>query len=313
MKNSHLAISFIWSSGVLLLMLGTATYAQLSLNPSEFTDHPLLARFPDSQVIEAEFRENVTHTLVLGSLQRTREQVVPEASDRIRGNVTRVLYEVSQEYTGADVYEFYREQMQEKSYSMLFSCEGRACGSSNYWANDIFHNRILYGPERNQYYVAMRTNLGVANEPRISLYIITRGNRRIYAYVEIIETGGSLRPVAVIEPTAVLRQLQQDGGVVLPGITFDTGDSLSQDSDFDYLVQILESDPEMNVYLVGHLQGSDSVSELTRRSRERASAVKQALVNQGVRASRIEVQGVGPLAPICGSGDCGERIEMVLR
>lgn len=310
MNNSA---ALTWFGSLLLGLLSASATAQLALLPSEFADHPLLEGFPDSQIIEARFSENINHTLVLGSLQRTRQQVVPEASERVRGNVTRLLYEVSQEFTGDDVHEFYREQMREKSYSELYSCEGRACGSSNYWANDIFRNRILYGPERNQYYLAMRTNLGVASEPSMSVYIITRANRRIYAYVEVIETGGELPPLNVIAPDAVLSLLQRDGGVILPGILFDADDRLDPGSDIDYLVQILQSDSELAVYLVGHLHGSDSLAVLTRRSLQRAAALKQELVDRGISESRIEAEGVGPLAPICATGDCSERIEMVLR
>jgi len=293
--------------------LANSAVAQLPLVPSEFSDHPLLARFPDSEIVEAQFREDVNHTLVLGSLQRKREEVVPEASERIRGNVTQLLYEVSQEFTGAYVYQFFVQQMQDKSYTPLFSCEGRACGSSNYWANDIFRNRILYGPERNQYYMAMRTNLGVENEPSIALYIITRTNRRIYAYVEVIETGGELPPTNVIESNAVLSLLRENGAVVLPGIAFDSDDRLTADSDLDYLQELLLADPALRVYLVGHLQGDEAFPLLQQRSLQRAAALKQELVSRGIQADRISAQGVGPLAPVCSASSCAERIEMVLQ
>jgi len=287
--------------------------AQLPLVSSGLADHPLLARFPDSEIVEAQFREDVIHTLVLGSLQRKREEVVPEASERIRGNVTQLLYEVSQEFTGDDVYQFFLQQMRDKSYQSLFSCEGRACGSSNYWANDIFKNRILYGPERNQYYMAMRTNLGVENEPSISLYIITRANRRIYAYVEVIETGGELPPINVIETNAVLSLLQEAGSVVLPGISFGSDDRITADSDVNYLVELLLADPTLRVYLVGHLQGDEAFPLLQQRSLQRAATLKQLLIDRGVEAARIDAQGVGPLVPTCAVSYCSERIEMVLQ
>lgn len=299
----------------LLLLAATsgAALAQLPLVPSELSDHPLLQRFPDSVIVEGEFREDVNHTLVLGSLQRRREQVVPEAFERIRGNLTKLLYEIPQEFDGSDVYEFYREQMRERSYSELFSCVGRACGSSNYWANDIFRNRILYGPERNQFYVAMRTNLGMEIEPSISLYIITRANRRIYAYLEIIESGGELPPINVVEPDAVLSLLQENGSVILPGITFDNGDVLDGSSDLDYLVEILQSDPGMRVFLVGHLQGEQPFTQLMQRSLARAEVLRQALIARGIDGGRLSAQGVGPLAPTCVAGQCQARIEMVLQ
>jgi len=311
----YLVISSLhgWVSTFLLLLLNSAAIAQVPFNSSQNADHPLLERFPDSRIIEAEFIENVNHTFVLGRLQRSRQQVLPEISDRVRGNVTKLLYEISQEFTGEEVYEFYREQMQSKSYTELYSCEGRDCGSSDYWANDIFRNRILYGPERNQYYIAMRANRGVETEPRMSIYIITRSNRQLFAYVEVIDTAGNLPPPNVIESQSIFELLQKDGGVILPGLDFDASDRLDQESDINYLVQIFQAHPELNVYLVGHLQGSDEIAILLQRSMQRAEALKQELVNRGIQEARIEVRGVGPLAPICGSGDCSQRLEMVLR
>ncbi|MSR12001.1 MAG: DUF4892 domain-containing protein [Gammaproteobacteria bacterium] len=313
MRYNHLLQLLSLSLSLLLGLSSAPLAAQLPQTPSGFTDHPLLERFPDAQIVEAEYRESVVHTLVLGSLQRIREQVVPDAFDRIRGNVTRILYEISQEYSGADVYEFYREQMREKGYVLLFGCEGRVCGSSNYWANDIFHKRILYGPERNQYYVAMRTNSGVKNASSMSLYIITRGNLRSYAYVEIIESGGEIPPTNSVDSKAILSLLQKDGSVVLPGIAFESDDRLDPQSNLDYLVEILQSEPGLQVFLVGHLQGSDPFSSLVQRSLARAGALQQELVERGVAAARIEAQGVGPLAPMCAASDCSARIEMVLR
>jgi hypothetical protein len=295
------------------LLGATPVQAQIPLVASEFTDHPLLTRFPDSSIVDAKFLEGVNHLLVLGSLQRTREQVTPEASERIRGNVTQLLYEISQDYTGADVIQFFREQAEEKGYVTLFGCEGRACGSSNYWANDIFKNRILYGPERNQYYVALRTAFGIPEEPSLAIYVITRANRRIYAYVEVIETGGELPPINIIEPDAVLTLLREDGSVVLPSITFEDDDTLTAESELSYLVQVFESDPALRVYLVAHLGGSADLSVLQQRSLNRANQVKQALVAAGIEPSRVSAQGVGPLAPSCSGGDCRDRVELVLQ
>lgn len=287
--------------------------AQIPLVASEVTDHPLLGRFPDATIVEAEFLEEFNHMLVLGSLQRTREQVIPEKSERIRGNVTQILYEIPQQYTRESVIDFYREQMEEKGYIPMFTCEGRACGSSNYWANDIFRNRILYGPERNQFYLAMRTNFGIEDEPRMSVYIITRTNRRIYAYVEVIEKGGELPPINIVEPDAVLGLLRRDGSVVLPGVRFDANDRLSATTELDYLVTMLQLAPELNVYLVGHLRGAEPLAQLLQRSLSRAQALRQALIDLGIDGSRMDAQGVGPLAPACDAGECGDRIEMVLR
>ena len=121
-----------------------------------------------------------------------------------------------------------------ENYRKLFSCIGRECGSSNYWANDIFGNRILYGPERNQYYSVF----DAANEGRedfIAMYIITRGNRRVYAYFEFIEPGGAQSRIDIFDSDALLSELQAQRSVVLKNIDFENDLSLTSDSDISFL------------------------------------------------------------------------------
>ena len=290
---------------------GAAEQTAAQTRAQQYVDHPLLARFPDSEIVDYEFAEDENHRVVLGSLQRTRGVVVPEDSELLRGNVTRITYEASQDFTGEDVYRFFLQQMREKNYREMFTCVGRACGSGNYWANDIFRNRALYGPERNQYYLSMQAGLGLQTEPRISIYVITRGNRRIYAYVEIVEVGGAVGTSASVE--ALLVSLRTDGAVVLPALNYDDYDRLAANADFTVPLGILQADDSLQVYLVGHLQGEGGVEELTRRSRVRAEWLREALISAGVDAARITAAGVGPLAPVCNGGDCAERMEMVLR
>jgi len=299
--------------GALLTFLGVSAFGQLAGVSANYNDHPLFDRFPDSEIISAEFDEDVNYRLVLSSLQRTRGLVTPESSERLRGDVTKIVYEVSQEFTGEDVYNFFQQQLQERNYTDLFTCSGRGCGSSNYWANDIFGNRILYGPERNQYYLAARADNGLETSPHLALYIITRGNRRIYAYLEIIEVGGTKTRIDIIEPNELLATLREQGSVTAPSLNFIADNQLTIESDLAPIANMLETDTSLNIYLVVHLGGSDSLDSLMARSLMRAELIKQQLQNLGIDGSRIIAQGVGPLAPICGTGNCQDRIEVVLR
>jgi outer membrane protein OmpA-like peptidoglycan-associated protein len=275
-------------------------------------DHPLIERFPDSTLEEIEVIEDSNYRLVLGTLQRNREEVVPEDSLRLRGDVTKITYQVSQEFSGSDVHDFFRQQMAEKNYTELFSCSGRACGSSNYWANDIFRNRILYGPERNQYFIAMRSGEDAGSAAHISLYIITRANRRIYAYVEIVEDDVSRGVVSIASPE-LLETLNDRGSVALPGIVFADDSSLAESADLTAVLELLRSNPGLQFYLVVHLAGDGELETLIDRSTNRAEFLKQQLLQAGIAPERLTARGVGPLAPACDIADCAERVELVLR
>ncbi|MDA1370109.1 MAG: DUF4892 domain-containing protein [Proteobacteria bacterium] len=295
------------------LLCAAASVAQPAPLAASYKDHPLLDRFPDSEIVSMEFEENVNYRLVLSGLQRTRGQVEPENSERLRGDVTKIVYEVAQEFTGEDVYQFFSEQLLAKDYTKLFDCSGSACGSSNYWANDIFGNRILYGPVRNQYYMALRVNSELETAPHIALYITTRSNRRIYAYLEIVEVGGAPTRVGIIETSELLSQLREQGSVVLPLLGFIADNQLSDESALEQTADLLRSDPSVDVYVVAHLGGAGSLESLMRRSQARAELVRSQLVNMGIDGRRIIAQGVGPLAPACSAGNCRNRIEIVLR
>jgi hypothetical protein len=274
-------------------------------------------RFPDSEIVEYDRTNELNHQLVLGTLQRTRGEVVPESAERLKGRVTRIVYAIPSDYQVSDVREFFVQQLRERGDSILFSCEGRACGSSNYWANDIFKRRILYGPERNQYYLAARSNTALENDPFLALYLITRANKRLYAYVEITESEIAVAPQALVNEGLLAATLREKGSVVLPWVQFNTADGgeeeLDDPSALDYLVRLLRTDPEIRVYLVSHLSGPErSLESLLEQSEKRARLINAVLLEKGIESGRIETAGVGPLAPSCALSDCSDRIELVL-
>ena len=298
---------------LLVCALPLTVYGQITPGSPDYRDHPVLNRFPDSDIVEQEFSEDMNYRFVLGSLQRTAGQVVPENSERLRGGVTKITYEISEEFTGADVYQFFREQIAERGYEEAFGCEGRACGSSNYWANDIFRNRILYGPERNQYYIAMTAETGEASKSHVSIYIITRGNRRVYAYLEIVDVGEPLELSTVFDPDAALELFRQDQTLVLTGMSFANDELLVGQSDLSLAVQLLQMAPELSVYVVAHLREEFPLDILLQRSLVRAESVVERLIQLGVRVDRLNPQGTGPLAPQCSQSSCADRIELVIQ
>ena len=293
------------------LLLGAALILVSELAGAQQVDHPLISGFPDSAIISAEFEADSNYRLVLGRLQRTRGVVIPENSERLRGDVSKVIYEVSQEFTGEDVYQFFQEQFAERGYEVLFSCAGRECGSSNYWANDIFRNRVLYGPERNQFFTAVRIESDEGESAHLVLYIITRGNRQIFAYVEIIQASGTATPVELVS-SEILSGITQALSAQVPGLTFINDRQLDPAVDLSGLAAELQSLPDQRFYVVAHLSGAQELEQLMNRSSVRAQTVRQLLINLGADASQLVARGLGPLAPSCAEEDCLERVELVL-
>ncbi|MEX2130787.1 MAG: DUF4892 domain-containing protein [Pseudohongiellaceae bacterium] len=285
-------------------------FAQTDVSGS--VDHPALQRFNESWIIDYRRDERVNHLLVLGTMRRAGGRVVPENAVRLHGNVTRITYEIPQAFTGADAYQFFLDQIEARGYRQLFVCSGRDCGNSDYWANDVFNIRTLYGPERNQFYLA--AELGTPeNERYLSLYIITRANRRISAYLEVIEVDSAGDGTGISGAARSLQMLLQQGSLRLTPVTFDEEDNLLLSDGLQTVVELLEENPDLNVYIVAYLRVPGAYRSLMQRSLDRAEAVREALSGLGIDEDRIVAQGVGPLAPRCAEGDCDERVELVLQ
>ena len=294
--TKHLVILIIW--------LGqTAGYAQP-------TSHALVEGFPDSLLVSTDFEQNGIYRLILGRLQRSRGIVIAESEERIRGDISKLIFEIPPEYSAQDVYDYFRNSFSDKGYDELFGCVGRECGSSNYWANDIFRNRVLYGPERNQYFLNVRAHNRGSEPSHISLYVITRGNRRTYAYLEIVEPPGTSGPIQVVGK-AFLADIEEDGAISLNNITFRSDDQLHESVDLSELALELLQRPQYRFYVVSHFSAEGNLDQLLARSNRRAEAVRLHLISLGVPGTQLISRGLGPLAPLCAQEQCAERVELV--
>jgi hypothetical protein len=143
------------------------------------------------------------------------------------------------------------------------------------------------------------------------LYIITRGNRRIYAYLEIVQPTGTVAPVELVS-SELLVDIEQSLSMVVPGLTFRNDRQFDASVDLSGLASELQNMPERSFYVVAHLAGPQELEQLLSRSSIRAQTVRQQLINLGVDSSQIIARGLGPLAPSCRAGECLERVELVL-
>lgn len=292
-----LAVMIAW-------LVQAAGYAQSA-------NHALVEGFPDSVLVSAEFEPDSNYRLILGRLQRSRGVVVPESEERIRGDISKLIFEIPREYSAEDVYGYFRSSFSDKGYDELFGCIGRECGSSNYWANDIFRNRVLYGPERNQYFLNVRAHTEGAEPAHIALYVITRSNRRTYAYLEIVEPPGTSGPIQVIGE-AFLTDIEEAGAIILSGVSFSSDEQLDASVDLSALALELSERPEQKFYVVSHLVAEGNLDQLLARSSRRAEAVRRHLITLGVKDSQLVSRGLGPLAPLCAQERCADRVELVL-
>jgi hypothetical protein len=179
---------------------------------------------------------------------------------------------------------------------VLFQCGGRDCGRSNDWANQVFEQAILYGPDSNQYYAAFeRQDLLVA------LYGIERGNKRVYAHLRFLEPRGEVG----LEPNALLaRRLAERGWAIIEGVQ-PAGDGSFAPSATAVLAGLgnrLTGFAGEPLYLVCHLYGAAATGALLPASQRCAEAGARIIAEgaEGGDAGEVpglEPFGAGPLLP----------------
>lgn len=296
-----------------LLLAGTGAAFAQPQPVGEGSDHPLIQRFPGAEIVAYRQAGQTNYRLALDRMQRVNGRVTAGREERIRGELTRITYLIPDAYSGADVFTYFSTRMLAMGPE-LFRCAGRGCGSSNFWANDVFENRILYGPEAEQFYLASAVG---ADEEHIraylALYVVTRGNRRVYAHLDVLELADVTRDVPTLNPQALALQLQQERSLVVPGLLFDGQDRLTDAGSISAIVDALLLLPQVRVFVVGHLSAQQPLETLVQRSLLRAQAVRERLLTAGIDPQRVQAQGVGPLAPGCRQGPCEARIELVLQ
>lgn len=297
---------------VLPFWLASQAAAQGSGDVAGARDFPGVARFPGATIVQYEIQPAGNYRLALGRLQRVNGRVTAGREERLQGKLTRITYQIPQGFSGAEVFAHYLGAIAGPTQE-LFRCQGRACGSSNFWANDILGNRILYGPEQEQFYVALSSSNAAGESDRyLVLYVITRGNRSVYAQLDVLEPVLADTRPGPESPQALLERLQQEGSVIVRAIRFGEDDALVEAEGLALVSSALALAPELRVLVVGHLRESGDVDALITRTQRRAQAVVDMLEQTGIDSARLQARGAGPLAPVCAQVPCSDRIEIVL-
>mgnify|MGYP003958983529 CR=1 FL=1 len=180
---------------------------------------------PDSQIIEAKVITTIRYHLPLGAMRKVNGVIGAENSRQLQGQLERITWKIAPDYTAHDVHNQLIQQLQSSGARLLFTCQGRACGSSNQWANNTFRQAILYGIDRQQVYAALAIEVD-SKQYHYAIYATRRGNRKVYLHADIISESESsiaradsaLKPVLIqpfqgnqLEPkhwTANLAQLK---------------------------------------------------------------------------------------------------------
>lgn len=245
---------------LLVALSGTVT-------ANEFTEVLGLESLRDAQIITQEHRDGLEKIYPKGSVRRISGRMRYSGEVLVRGSVDVLTVQLAETHEALDAFEASRQLLQNKQGHMLYWCAARECGPSNLWANTVFGNARLYGPDDRQAYALFR----LANEQHnelVAVYAITRGNGRGFLHIEQFkaeELPAELLPT----PTTLQRQLDTDNRLFLPLV-----DEEPDPAWVRLLVRALNQNVTMRISMAG----------------EHAQAWRDAMVERGLRATRIELE-----------------------
>jgi OmpA family len=111
-------------------------------------------------------------------------------------------------------------------------------------------------------------------------------------------------------PAGTFADSQLPERTVLEGVTFGQGSAILKKASLpslEPLLKELQSDPNLRIVVEGHTAASGVTNTDLKLSRNRALAVFNWLVAQGVDASRIGYAGIGSTRPIVMAQTAGDR------
>ncbi len=283
---------------LLCLALGESpAHAQSAVPDADGSaDIEFLTRYRDSGIVRYDHDDNADFLFALARVRKLNNRWQAEQERRVYGAHTSITYRAPDRVTAADVFEHFRSQIADAGFDDVFYCAGRSCGDSNKWANVIYSEKRLYGPDANQHYLISER----ANQ-LLAVYVIKRGNKRVYARIDLV--------VAQPESSSVKSwsdQLQASGRVGLPA---DIAVIKERSAKLSQVVDWLSRSGK-TVHVVGHAYGAGSVDAMKKKSLDMAVLLRGRLIELGADASLVEAHGLGPLAP---GGKPGEdRLELLI-
>lgn len=137
-------------------------------------------------VLRSEQQQQETdHWVVLGAVERMKGAVTAEKDVRVAGQVESRLWQIPVGHGLDDVYGFYRAQGQQQGFETRYDCKGRSCGTSNDYANQVFHQSLLVARDADQrYWVGTKWD---GRQWRVWLiYAVQKVNKGTLVYAEQI-------------------------------------------------------------------------------------------------------------------------------
>ncbi|MGJ4952097.1 OmpA family protein [Bradyrhizobium sp. HKCCYLS20291] len=293
-----------------------STLAPAAAQPGDVAgakDYPGIGRFAGS----------VITGYVAKDFDAVRLQAAPfkdgKASDerRLEGRIVKIAYRTAPGPSILEVSRNFEGQLAKAGFEPLIACDTDACGGIPFTeAIDALPVPQMWIDGFDYRYVAGRK---AADDREIyASVVVSQNNQQIYAQLTIAELGAMQNKM--VSAAEMAKGLGDKGHIALYGIYFDTDKATLKPESrptLEQIAQLLGSQPQLNVFIVGHTDNQGSYDYNLELSRRRAEAVAAELSRSyRIAPARLRTAGVGLLAPVGSNAtDAGRalnrRVELV--
>ncbi len=270
---------------------------------AEPADHPLVGRYAGSELLKYRHTAFDEYLLALGPLKGGEY----EDARRIEGEVTWIGYRNPGERSTLEIFRNYEQKLADGGFETLWKCERmEACGGRRFGSALFDRDPEQYlhagdsSPDESLRHLAAKKSTPEGDVyAQITVYDNGYGP---WTRVRVIETEAmDTGQIEVIKADEMAAQIESQGSVSLYGIYFDTDSAKIKPESkptLDEIAKLLESNPDLELLVVGHTDNQGPFDYNIDLSKRRAGAVAEALTSDyGIDRGRLKPWGVGFTAP----------------
>lgn len=307
-------------------------------------DHPLIQRFAGSWLAGARQSEWDAAAVPAGpELSKADSRKFKELVE-LEGKVTQRLYIAPRGKAALEVWRNYEQALNAAGLKKRFACERDCANLYSAWRQQLEPTKgftwakgDITTPDGSRYSLTSalspdqgRMLVGTLGAPGKEATVLLYTSTAAYAvtglvstYLQIVEPKAMATGQVTVDAKALGQGLAAEGRVTLAGLFFDTGKTeIKPESkpQLDEMAQLLQAQPALKVFIVGHTDNVGSFEANEKLSLARAQAVVAALTAAPykVDAKRLAAKGLANLAPLASNGDepgrsRNRRVDLVLQ
>jgi outer membrane protein OmpA-like peptidoglycan-associated protein len=305
-------------------------------------DHPLIKRFAGSW-LAGQHVSGWDAAVLPGSAETAKADKRQYAEPlNLEGKVTRSIYIAPAGKSALEVWRNYEQALTVAGLKKRFVCERQCADLYFAWTKQseptkgfVWAKGSITTPSGSRYSLTSalssddgRMLVGTLGRPgqeaTVLVYNSLAANAttgQVATFVQVVEPKAMATGQVSVDSGALQAGLATEGRVALTGLFFDTGKTAlkpESQTQLDAMAQLLQAQPALKAWIVGHTDNVGSFEANEKLSLARAQAVVAALTAPPYRvdARRLAARGLASLAPVAGNGDeagraRNRRVELV--